>query len=668
MLRPALLLLVASPLFTAHSQADDVLWPAAPRAAESGHVLFRLREDQHHRAMLWQPGEDAPTPLFSDHGSVLDLAWWPGHLGGVLALIRDDDGKVRLFTHDLNEEGTPELELPSGTDRIFPQARWALLLSTDGEGRRAHILDLESWDIRSTKITAPELQGATAGERAVLAAQSEDRAQLVSVNPETLDMEPIGRVGARIDRLSLSPDGQKIAFIAPSQSGPAGLWTWSIGASQPKRHAEATRFALGDDLAAPVWSDGNIYTETIDAGRLRWSRIDLQDGTVTPLSPRDLDAGTATRAKESWIAIVSDAGQPPELASLGATGQVLHRTNFNEGKAADIVSELLDAWITRSEKAQAVFFHAAGEEASKNAVVLLRSNPRGAPTREYDPVVVRAVRAGLSVLSPAPGTHRSYDRRYRGIVPFLSVLARKKQITGENLAVLATGEDTAFGLWLTLNTQQFVGAALVARQAILGSGPRDERAFGGLDRAALDRGFFPDLVTGRRESATLWIAGSSAGLEMAATAVEQLEKASLPTTSVEVESIDEAWELIGSWLAMRREAQGLSASEPAPASEFGSVVMAGTLAKARVDMKMLHQGVERYIREFGYLPNTLRSLLPLPSETSGFIDLRQLPRDPWDNPYILRGSVEDFEILSLGRDNRLGGEGEDADLTSRDVR
>jgi general secretion pathway protein G len=43
-----------------------------------------------------------------------------------------------------------------------------------------------------------------------------------------------------------------------------------------------------------------------------------------------------------------------------------------------------------------------------------------------------------------------------------------------------------------------------------------------------------------------------------------------------------------------------------------------------------------------------------------------VPKDPWGNDYQYRAPGEhgEYDLLSLGKDGRPGGEGEDADLTS----
>jgi general secretion pathway protein G len=43
---------------------------------------------------------------------------------------------------------------------------------------------------------------------------------------------------------------------------------------------------------------------------------------------------------------------------------------------------------------------------------------------------------------------------------------------------------------------------------------------------------------------------------------------------------------------------------------------------------------------------------------------KALPNDPWDRPYVYRtpGARGEYEIVSLGRDGKTGGSGEDADI------
>jgi general secretion pathway protein G len=45
---------------------------------------------------------------------------------------------------------------------------------------------------------------------------------------------------------------------------------------------------------------------------------------------------------------------------------------------------------------------------------------------------------------------------------------------------------------------------------------------------------------------------------------------------------------------------------------------------------------------------------------------KSLPTDPWGRPYVYRQAKDgDVELISLGRDGKSGGEGEDADIRNR---
>jgi len=46
---------------------------------------------------------------------------------------------------------------------------------------------------------------------------------------------------------------------------------------------------------------------------------------------------------------------------------------------------------------------------------------------------------------------------------------------------------------------------------------------------------------------------------------------------------------------------------------------------------------------------------------------KTLPTDPWGRPYVYRATSTksgEFEVVSLGRDGKTGGQGEDADITN----
>lgn len=89
------------------------------------------------------------------------------------------------------------------------------------------------------------------------------------------------------------------------------------------------------------------------------------------------------------------------------------------------------------------------------------------------------------------------------------------------------------------------------------------------------------------------------------------------------------------------------------------------LGEARVqlvysDFKTIQQGLDGYKIRKGRYPENLQVLVGQ--------DLKEPPLDPWGNPYqyMLEGGKP--VISTLGADNNIGGEGEDADISSNQPR
>ena len=86
--------------------------------------------------------------------------------------------------------------------------------------------------------------------------------------------------------------------------------------------------------------------------------------------------------------------------------------------------------------------------------------------------------------------------------------------------------------------------------------------------------------------------------------------------------------------------------------------------KARADVAILSQAVEMFRLEnlrYPSMDDGLDALLP-DGDRQGYI--KALPKDPWGNEYLylIPGETGVFDVMSLGADGRLGGEGEDADI------
>lgn len=93
-----------------------------------------------------------------------------------------------------------------------------------------------------------------------------------------------------------------------------------------------------------------------------------------------------------------------------------------------------------------------------------------------------------------------------------------------------------------------------------------------------------------------------------------------------------------------------------------------TAALGQIDA--LQKAIDAYWLDTGRYPSTEQGLAALTAKPeavarwNGPYLQRSAPSDPWGNPYIYRhpGSAGDYDLYSLGKDGRPGGEGDDADL------
>ena len=81
------------------------------------------------------------------------------------------------------------------------------------------------------------------------------------------------------------------------------------------------------------------------------------------------------------------------------------------------------------------------------------------------------------------------------------------------------------------------------------------------------------------------------------------------------------------------------------------------VAKAQIDS--LDKAIDQYRLDKRRYPTAEEGLAAVQPYLK-----KALPNDPWDRPYVYRtpGSKGEYEIVSLGRDGKAGGSGEDADI------
>jgi general secretion pathway protein G len=100
-------------------------------------------------------------------------------------------------------------------------------------------------------------------------------------------------------------------------------------------------------------------------------------------------------------------------------------------------------------------------------------------------------------------------------------------------------------------------------------------------------------------------------------------------------------------------------------------------SSARAQIEILATALDSYRLDNDYYPSTAQGLAVLRTRPAGSPTgdkwrgpylRKDVPDDPWKNPYVYSspGTVnpESYDLLSLGRDGKPGGEGEDADITS----
>jgi general secretion pathway protein G len=94
-------------------------------------------------------------------------------------------------------------------------------------------------------------------------------------------------------------------------------------------------------------------------------------------------------------------------------------------------------------------------------------------------------------------------------------------------------------------------------------------------------------------------------------------------------------------------------------------------ATARTQIDLLGVALDSYRLDNGSYPSTEQGLTalrerptrePVPSNWRGPYLRKAVPLDPWGRPYIYRVQSSEFELQTLGRDGRPGGDGEDKDL------
>ena len=115
---------------------------------------------------------------------------------------------------------------------------------------------------------------------------------------------------------------------------------------------------------------------------------------------------------------------------------------------------------------------------------------------------------------------------------------------------------------------------------------------------------------------------------------------------------------------------GLLAGYVAP--RYFSQVGKSEVKVAQAQMDAFDKALVQFRLDIGRFPTTeegLDALVKKPANEpkwNGPYLSKAVPNDPWNRPYLYRnpGEKGDFDLVTLGKDGKPGGTGEDADLTN----
>jgi general secretion pathway protein G len=103
--------------------------------------------------------------------------------------------------------------------------------------------------------------------------------------------------------------------------------------------------------------------------------------------------------------------------------------------------------------------------------------------------------------------------------------------------------------------------------------------------------------------------------------------------------------------------------------------------KARVQIESIETALKLYKLDNGTYPTTeqgLQALVEMPEigqlarnwREGGYLEKGRVPKDPWgyDYVYLSPGAHGDYDLMSYGADGEPGGEGDNEDITSWELK
>lgn len=105
------------------------------------------------------------------------------------------------------------------------------------------------------------------------------------------------------------------------------------------------------------------------------------------------------------------------------------------------------------------------------------------------------------------------------------------------------------------------------------------------------------------------------------------------------------------------------------------------IAEAKVQIRNLETALKLFKMDNGFYPDTQQGLqvlvekpsagqIPLNYKEGGYLEQKKIPLDPWGNAYVYisPGLNGDYDLMSYGADGKEGGEGNNADIKSWDMK
>ena len=98
----------------------------------------------------------------------------------------------------------------------------------------------------------------------------------------------------------------------------------------------------------------------------------------------------------------------------------------------------------------------------------------------------------------------------------------------------------------------------------------------------------------------------------------------------------------------------------------------GKVRQAKIMLNQLADAVETFYMDCSYYPSSLEELVTAPGQCESwgpepYLKNGKIPKDPWKSDFIYTTANGSYEIISLGKDRKQGGEKFSTDISSKDL-